>query len=135
MKAPSKKKLYSIHSGGLFGQVHVGFIAEFYKCDFWNLWKIWDRYRWTKNILSKTFSSKKMLVERKVDFFFEKNPNFFDILKFSFFIDFFIDFFFSIKIFDFFFSIKKISMEKFSLKFFPVTYSDPKFSKDSKNHT
>ena len=42
-------------------------IARFSKCDFWNLWKIWDRNRYSKKNWSKTFSSKKirkLLVEK-----------------------------------------------------------------------
>ena len=34
-------------------------IARCSKCDFWNLWKIWDRNRYSKKIWSKNCSSKK----------------------------------------------------------------------------
>ena len=32
-----------------------GLIAQFSKCDFWNLEKIWDRNMWSKIFSSKNF--------------------------------------------------------------------------------
>ena len=89
-------------------------VARCSKCDFWNLWKIWDRNRYSEIFWSKHFSSKKirkLLVEfflgpTKFDFwskFFslkksmkiqnfeisKKNRTFFEISKFWIFIDFF----------------------------------------------
>ena len=68
--------------------------------------------------------------------------NIFEISKCWIVIDFFIDFFFREKI-EIFWSQKKIrpnvfwffSTKNFPTNFFWITYFDPKFSKDSKNHT
>ena len=70
------------------GTCMPGLIAQFSKCDFWNLGEIWDRNRYSKKLWSKQFSSKKIrncwskfCLDQKLPFLFLKKCSLKKLMK------------------------------------------------------